>query len=106
MDGFNHDDLPSSDDERWAGNGRPYDGEETESLKCAMCELESVRFMQMTGGGPHDGGLCVILEIKVKRSGEVDPVYVMFNPSDSMGLVSACLGLVDDSDSESFYEDS
>jgi len=85
--------FPEPHDHRWQGGKR--DEGRLEPVYAADTRLMSVRFMQMDGGGPHDGGVVTVLELSIRKGdgSYAEPVSIMLSPEDSVGLVGACIGV-------------
>ena len=102
---YSQGDLPSGDDEKWSGTEGMDD--DRKDIHAAVCDLHSVRFVNMSGGGPFDGGVCAVMEVEVARKSQSQqkPVYLIFSPEDSMGLVKSCLGYLEALDADEDFED-
>lgn len=101
---YNEDDLPEPEDEQWSGTEGMND--ERVPIHAAICDLLSVRFVNMAGGGPFDGGICTMMQIQVSKVDKTqkEPVYLILSPEDSVGMVRACLGYLEALDEDGFDE--
>ena len=96
---MNPEDIPSEDDEQWVGND-----EKNEVITAVMGDLLKLHFASMKSG-PYDGGCSLIMTVGIKRYGAdgvpyLSPVSIIFNPEDTVNLVSTCFDIVEESDAD------